>query len=264
MELPLIQERYGKAFAASVAIHGLVLAFFLTMPFLMPKLSPIQIGTGPGGGTGGQSYAIGVADDLGGGSGLIKPATSPQPPALRVEAPAKKETKKEEAASKAVPLPDAAALKNKKKATADTTRASKAIPVTPSNIIPVPDAKGAGGSGGAGGGMGGGSGGGGGVSIGAGSGGIGDSYYARTVEARIGQAWTKPIRQQRIEITYSFTVDDNGRIDNITLEKSSGDEALDLTARRAIVASNPLAAPPPELRGRLLQFTCQFVYPPNE
>jgi len=262
LELPLIQERYGRAFLASVVLHGLLLIFFLMAPFFMPRLPPIQIGTGPGGGAGGESYIVGIADDLGGGAGLIKPATSPQPPALPVEKPAKKDTQKE-ALSKAVPLPDAAA-KNKKKAARESTKASKPVPATTSSMIPVAGAKGAGGSGGTAGGTGGGTGGGNGISIGSGSGGIGDSWYARVVEARIGQAWIKPIgTEQRIEIVYSFMVADDGRIYGIKKEKSSGNDALDRTALRAINAANPLAPPPPELRGRPLQFTCQFVYPPD-
>lgn len=263
LELPLIQERYGRAFLASIAFHVLLVIFFLTAPFFMPRLPPIQIGTGPGGGTGGESYTVGVVDDLGGGAGLIKPATSPQPPALPVEKPAKKDIQKE-ALSKAVPLPDAAAAKNKKKAARESTKASKPVPAATSSMIPVAGAKGAGGSGGTAGGTGGGSGGGNGVSIGSGSGGIGDSWYARVVETRIGQAWIKPIgRQQRVEIIYSFVVAEDGRISEIKLEKSSGNDALDRTALRAINAANPLSPPPPELRGRPLQFTCQFVYPPD-
>ncbi len=265
LELPLIQERYGPAFIASIAIHSGIVAFFLVAPFLMPRLSPIQIGTGPGGGTGGESYTVGVADNLGGGAGLIKPATSLQPPALPVEKPAKKEIKKQETETKAVPLPEPGASKNRKKAVEATAKASKSIPASRSSQIPVPDAKGAGGSGGTSGGSGGGSGGGVGVSIGAGAGGLGDSWYARVVEARIGQAWIKPIGVQgRIEIVYSFLVADDGRIYGTKLEKSSGNDALDLTALRAINSANPLAAPPPELRSRSLQFTCQFVYPPDK
>lgn len=264
LELPLLQERYGRAFLASIAFHALLLVFFLTVPFFMPKLPPIQFGTGPGGGTGGESYTVGVADDLGGGAGLIKPATSPQPPALPVEKPAKKDIQKE-ALSKAVPLPDDTAAKNRKRADLESAKASKAAPAATSNMIPVADAKGAGGSGGTAGGTGGGRGGGNGVLIGSGSGGIGDSWYARVVETRIGQAWIKPIDiQQRIEIVYSFMVADDGRIYEIKKEKSSGNDTLDRTAERAINAANPLSPPPPELRGRGLQFTCQFVYPPDK
>jgi len=249
-----------------MAIHGGIVAFLLVAPFLMPRLSPVQIGTGPGGGTGSETYTVGVADNLGGGSGLIKPATSLQPPAPPVEKPSKKEVKKEETSTKAVSLPEPGASKNNKKKPAEpATKAAKAIPATRSSMIPVPDAKGAGGSGGTSGGSGGGSGGGVGISIGAGAGGLGDSWYATTVESRIGTAWIKPIGVQgRIEIIYSFFVADDGRIYGTKLEKSSGNDALDLTALRAINSANPLAAPPPELRGRSLQFTCQFVYPPDK
>ena len=262
LDLPLIQERYGRSFLISIAIHLLLLAFFVTAPFFMPALSPTRLGTGPGGGSGGESYLVGVADNLGGGEGLIKPATTAQPPALPPEIPAAKENKKAEAA-KAVPMPDTVKPKSSKKAPESTQAKKNAAAASP--VIPVAGAKGAGGSGGASGGSGGGIGGGLGVSIGSGSGGMFDSWYARAVEARIGQAWIKPIdAQQRIEIIYSFTVGSDGRISEIRKEKSSGNEALDLTAYRAIWASNPLAAPPPELRGRPLQFVCQFVYPPDK
>jgi TonB family protein len=265
LDLPLIHERYGRAFLVSIAIHILLLAFFVAAPLFMPDLSPIRIGTGPGGGTGGESYIVGVADNLGGGEGLIKPATTPQPPALPAEKPAKKENKKEETA-KAVPMPDSTKPRSSKKAAEpESSKAAKTAPAPTTAVIPVAGAKGAGGSGGAAGGSGGGVGSGVGVSIGSGSGGMVDSWYARAVEARIGQAWIKPADiQQRIEIVYSFTVGPDGRIEDIKKEKSSGNEALDLTAERAIRASNPLAPPPPELRGRPLQFVCQFVYPPDK
>jgi len=262
LDLPHIQERYGRAFLVSIAIHMLMLAFFVAAPLFMPSLSPLRLGTGPGGGSGGESYVVGVADDLGGGEGLIKPATTPQPPALPPEKPAPKENKKAEAAV-AVPMPDTTKPKSSKQA--PESGKAKAAPAATSPIIPVAGAKGAGGSGGAAGGSGGGVGGGLGVSIGSGSGGMFDSWYARAVETRIGQAWIKPVdAQQRIEIVYSFVVRSDGRIEDIKKEKSSGNEALDLTAYRAIWASNPLAPPPPELRGRPLEFVCQFVYPPDK
>jgi membrane protein involved in colicin uptake len=262
LDLPLIQERYGWAFVVSIAFHCLLVAFFLLAPLFMPELSPIQIGTGPGGGTGGESYSVGVTDDLGGGAGLFKPALTPQPPALPVEKPAQKE----EVISKAIPLPNTVVPKSSKKsAETAATKAAKTIPAPASNVIPVAGAKGAGGSGGAAGGAGGGSGGGTGISIGSGSGGLIDSWYARAVETRVGSNWIKPVGlQQRVEIVYSFLVADDGRIYEIKKEKSSGNDALDLTAERAIRASNPLTQPPPELRGKPLQFMCQFVYPPDK
>ncbi len=265
LDLPLIQERYGRAFVFAIGLHGALLAFFLVAPLLMPEMSPIRIGTGPGGGTGGESYTVGVADDLGGGAGLFKPAMTPQPPALPVEKPAKKEAAKEDLA-KAVPLPDTVKPKVIKKVAEPIAKKGDKPAAPPAKgPIPVAGAKGAGGTGGLAGGSGGGAGGGGGVSIGSGSGGLIDSWYARTVEARISQAWIKPIGiQQRIEIVFSFLVGADGRIYDIKKEKSSGNEALDLTAERAIRSSTPLSPPPPELRGKPLQFVCQFVYPPDK
>jgi TonB family protein len=67
-----------------------------------------------------------------------------------------------------------------------------------------------------------------------------------------------------MEVIYSFFIASNGSIYDIKKEKSSGNEALDFTAERAIRASNPLAAPPPELRGRPIQFVAQFVHPPTQ
>jgi TonB family protein len=68
----------------------------------------------------------------------------------------------------------------------------------------------------------------------------------------------------RVEITYSFYILANGTIAGVKLEKSSGNPEIDRTAERAIKASNPLAPPPPEFRGRPIQFVAQFVYPPTE
>lgn len=259
LDLPLIEERFGKAFFVSLGLHVLLLAFFLAVPYLMPGKTLIQLGTGPGGGSGGESYTVGVADDLGGGAGMFKPATTPQPPVLPVE----REIKKEEP-SKAVALPDTLAAKKKKKTVEGADKAPKEPPPAASSRIPVADAKGQGGAGSAARGSGGGIGTGVGISIGAGSGGVGDSWYARSVETRVGGNWSKPIGiQQRIEIIYNFMVGDDGRIYNIQKVKSSGNDALDLSAERAIRSSDPLTAPPPELRGKLLQFTAQFVYPPD-
>ena len=59
-------------------------------------------------------------------------------------------------------------------------------------------------------------------------------------------------------------VGSDGRIYDIKLEKTSGNETLDLSAYRAILISNRLTPPPPELRGRPLQFMANFVYPPDK
>jgi hypothetical protein len=83
LDLPLIEERYGWSFCIAVALHGILLTLLLVAPFLMPKMSILQMGTGPGGGRAGDSYTVGVTDEPGGGAGLFKPATPPKPPRPR-------------------------------------------------------------------------------------------------------------------------------------------------------------------------------------
>jgi TonB family protein len=234
--------------------------FFIVAPYILPNATPFLIGTGPGGGQGGESYAVGVADESGGGAGMIKPSLIPQPPAL----PADKTIKEE--SSKAIPLPDTIAPKKtrpKSPPKEAISAAKRPKAETDTNAIPTTPRPGAGGTGGLGGGTGGGRGGGNGVSIGAGSGGLGDSWYARVVEARVSSNWIRPGEGVRVEIIYSFYIGGDGSIYNIKKEKSSGNDALDMAAERAIRASNPLAAPPPELRGRPVQFVAQFIYPQN-
>ena len=130
------------------------------------------------------------------------------------------------------------------------------------NIIPTAPEPGSGGAAAAGAGSGGGSGGGSGVSIGGGSGGFGDSYYALGVEKRISDNWMRPPEGLRVRIVYSFYIAANGAIYNVKLETSSGNSQMDLTALRAINASNPLSPPPLEYRGKAIQFVAEFIYPP--
>ena len=257
LEIPLVEERYTRAFFASLGLHVALVLFIWFGPHLFPSISPLQLGTGPGGGIGGDTYAVGVIDDLGGGAGMYKPSVTPQPPALPEEKQIREEKKD------AVALPDTVAPKKKPRKAEDSQAGKKTAPQPETNVIPTEPRPGAGGPGGRSGGSGGGRGGGVGISIGAGSGGEGDSWYARVVESRISNNWIRPGAGVTVEIIYSFFIADNGVIYSITKEKSSGNDALDLSAERAIRASNPLSAPPPEMRGRPIKFVAQFVYPPN-
>jgi TonB family protein len=252
----VIEERYGWPLLGSLGIHLFLILFVLFAPFLLPSATPILLGTGPGGGMGGDSYAVGVADDLGGGIGMTKPSLIPRPPARVDEKPAQKEE------TKAVPLRDLEGTPKKsprEKARAAVEAGKRAAD---SNVIPTAPQPGAGGTGGLAGGSGGGRGGGVGVSIGSGTGGFGDSWYARSVEARISSNWIRPAPGVQVEIIYSFFIGFDGSIYNLKKEKSSGNEALDLAAERAVRASHPLAPPPPEFRSRPIQFVAQFIFPP--
>jgi len=67
----------------------------------------------------------------------------------------------------------------------------------------------------------------------------------------------------RVDMTYSFFIAADGTIYGIELEKSSGNQQMDLIAKSAILASSPLSPPPAEFRGRPMQFIARFVHPRN-
>lgn len=250
LRIPLTEERFGSSLLASVGVHGIALLLALFGGLLLPSRT-IQLGSGAGGGTGGDVSTVGVVDDLSGGAGMVKPSLTPKPPALEEKAP-------EIDNSKAISLPQTIEPKKKPR-----QKQAVANPRPNDNVIPTAPQPGSGGSGGRSGGSGGGFGGGIGVSIGAGSGGFGDSWYAQAVEGRISSNWIRPPEGVRVEMIYSFYINPNGTIRDVRQEKSSGNLEIDRTAERAIRNSNPLTPPPPEFRGRPIQFRAQFVYPPN-
>jgi TonB family protein len=250
--IPLIQERYGFSFLASVGIHAIVVLLILFGGYLLPS-TVIQLGSGPGGGTGGDVSTVGVVDELSGGAGMIKPSLVPKPPALN-EKPVPSDQ------SKAIPLPQTIERKKKKP---DSHEARNTKPIPDSNRIPTAPEPGSGGIGGQSGGSGGGIGGGNGVSIGPGSGGFGDSAYAREVERRISQNWYRPGEGVRVEIVYSFYIRTDGSIAGIKLEKSSGDPLLDMQAEHAIRSLSHPSLPAPHMGDRPIQFFAQFIYPPS-
>jgi len=248
------QENNWPSFLASVGIHAVVVLLILFSRFLLPS-NVVRLGSGAGGGTGGDISTVGIIDDLSGGAGMVKPSLVPKPPVLE-----KKIKPQDE--SKAIPLPKTVELKSATKEIAKNTK-----PIPRSNMIPTAPEPGSGGIGGRSGGSGGGIGGGNGISIGPGSGGFGNSAYARTVEDRIGRNWTHPPEGIQVEIVYSFYILPNGTVTGIKQEKSSGNPSLDMYAERAIrllnSPSNPLPLPPLEYRTRPIQFMAQFIYPPN-
>ena len=103
--------------------------------------------------------------------------------------------------------------------------------------------------------------------VGAGTGQEGlHSWYARQVEQRVGQNWLRSALgtlARPVETVVSFEVRRNGHIHRLRLEQKSGVGAVDLAAQRAIRASSPLPALPPELRNRRVRFVTYFQYPPR-
>jgi TonB family protein len=248
LRIPLIEENYSWATVASIAFHGILILIALFGARLFPQ-KVTQLGSGPGGGTGGDVATVGVVEQLSGGAGMVKPAMLPKPPALEKELPDKVE--------KAIPIPGTLDSKKKQETKKKPEKTSNDL----HNIIPTSSEPGSGGIAGSRSGTGGGIGGGNGVSIGTGSGGFGNSLYARAIERRISENWSKPPEGMRVEMTYSFYIAANGTIYGIKREKPSGNSQIDLTAERAIKSCNPLPAPPAEFRDRAIQFVAQFVYP---
>jgi outer membrane biosynthesis protein TonB len=248
LRIPLIEENYSLSTAASIAIHGILILIAIFGARFLPQ-TVIKLGSGPGGGTGGDLSTVGVVDQLSGGAGMVKPAMLPQPPALE------KEPVKEN--DKAIPIPGTHDSKKKQENKKSVQKANRDL----HNIIPTSPEPGSGGIASGRGGTGGGTGGGNGVSIGMGSGGFGNSWYTRAVEKKIGDNWQKPPAGMHVEMSYSFYIADDGTIYGIKQEKSSGNTQIDLTAFRAINASKPLPAPPAEFRGKAIQFAAQFIYP---
>jgi hypothetical protein len=250
------KEKYGWTFIGAIAVHALAVLVALFSGYLFPK-STITIGTGPGGGQGGESYTVGTVQELSGGAGMTKPAMVPAPPALIKEDPPIPE-------SKAIPLPNTKE-KKKQKPIKETTQAIKER--RESMQIPTEGERGSGGAGGSTG-SGGGLGGGNGISIGEGSGGFGDpllASYARTVEKRISDSWARP-EGRRVEMIYSFYILSDGSITNVRQERSSGNASMDLLAERAIKSLlYPRLTPPPVIAGRnWIRFEARFVYPPRK
>ena len=275
LQIPLIEEKYGRSAMVSLAVHVAALLVLIFGVKLFPQ-TVIQLGSGQGGGFGGADIAtVGVVDQFSGGAGMVKPSMIPQPPAL-VPTPVKEQPKPKQVEDTAIPIPEKIEQskptpKIETKPVSDPKPESKPVakstakpnePAQPiGNAIPVPARPGSGGVAGTG--SGGGSGGGTGISVGTGSGGIGDSWYAQVVERRISERWIRPPEGMRIDMTYSFYINPDGVIYNIKKENSSGNSQIDLTALRAINAANPLSKPPREFQGKAIQFVARFVHPPD-
>lgn len=265
-----VRERgYGKEVLFSLSGHALLLAIFLFAAELFPVPETLLIGSGLGGGQGGDFVTVGLTAELGGGAGLYKPALTPVPEAP--PPPARQAQEPEPAPDEEKVFVEEARSKVKEPAQKPAaSRPAPAAPPVPSSqvgLIPGKPQPGAGGPGAAGSGAGGGFGGGQGVAIGRGSGeGIIDSWYARQVEQRIGSNWLKTSLGQLgrpVETVVSFEIRDNGQIETIRIEERSGIPSVDLAAERAVRASHPLPPLPYELRGRRVRFVAYFKYPPQ-
>ena len=281
LQIPLIEEKNGRAALISLVVHGVVLFLMIFGIRLFPQ-AVVQIGSGQGGSFNDADIAtVGLVDQFSGGAGTTKPSFVPQPPVLIPETTPVKTPKIDESA---IPIPEKVVsskpeiktepkpelkpeIKTEPKSEIKPESAVKKSAVKPKeqpplgNIVPVEKAQP--GSGGVASNSSGDRIGGSGISIGTGSGGIGDSWYAQVVEGRISSGWLRPPADMRVEMIYSFYINTNGIIYDIKQEKSSGNSHIDLTAVRAINSANPLNKPPLEFQGKAIQFVARFVHPPD-
>jgi colicin import membrane protein len=76
--------------------------------------------------------------------------------------------------------------------------------------------------------------------------------YARALDERIRSNWTVPELAQKdarsLIVQVRITIEKDGRVGNVVMEKSSGNTYFDDSVRRAIQKSSPLPTPPEQLR----------------
>ena len=264
------EGHYRRELTVSGISHLALLLFFLSGLSLFPQDEVIVLGSGPGGGQGGDSIPVGLAQELSGGAGMYKPALTPRPeaapppppPPEPEQAAAAETSQPEEVFVRQTPSP-----RPKKKVPPRSTSSDPPKKAPSPGVIPRKPDPGSGGRGGRAGESGGGFGGGSGVSIGTGTGQEGvDSWYVRQVEQRIGRNWlsaslgaiARPVRT-----IMSFEIQRGGEIENIRVDQSSGLRSVDLAAERAVRASHPLPPLPYELRNLRVRFVAYFDYPPR-
>jgi len=256
---------YRKPFLVSAAGHVLFFVFFLFAPDLLPGGEVLVLGTGLGGGQGGDFVTVGLSPELSGGEGMYKPSLTPQPAAVPAPPP---RTEPPAEPKEAVPLAKAAPQKAPEPAPPRRAEPARRTAEPPqAGAIPREPEPGSGGSGGTGSGSGGGFGGGQGVRIGAGTGeGTIESWYVRQVEQRIGQNWLRTslgALANPVHTVVSFEIRADGQIVDIQIDERSGIGSVDLAAERAIRATNPLPPLPFEFRNRRVKFIAHFEYPPR-
>jgi TonB family protein len=255
--------------AYSAALHLALFLLFTVGTGFLPSPEPYRLGLGPGGGQGGDFVSVGLAAEVGGGSGMYKPPITPRPDSAPPPEPPKP-SNATEAEEPAAEVFQEAKKKVTKKAQEVPPQSSKQPPPSEvknrTGLVPREPDPGKGPSAG-GSGSGGGFGGGRGVSIGSGHGeGNIDSWYIRQVERRVGRNWLQASLgklEDSVEATVSFEVQNSGQITNIHFEHRSGIRSVDIAVERAILASNPLPPLPYEFRGRTVRFRAVFEYPPR-
>ena len=88
------------------------------------------------------------------------------------------------------------------------------------------------------------------------------AYYLTILQNRVQNNWNPPYQtttqQEKISTIVGFQVLRNGKIANISVEKSSGRYLYDQAAQRAVYSANPLPPLPDEFNGEFLSVHIEF------
>ncbi len=260
------EEGFRGTLVLSLIGHLLLFLFFFFAVDLGPQGEPLVVGSGAGGGKGGDIVTVGLSAELSGGTGMVKPSVIPRPAAV-LPPPQPQEPERTAPEKEEVFVQEPSAKETvRQTSTSQRTPENSAVAPAPGQIPRQPD-PGSGGPGSQSLGSGGGFGGGQGVTIGQGTGeGAMDSWYVRQVEQRVGLNWLKTSLgrlDHPVQTVISFEIQPDGTIENIQIEQRSGIATVDLAAERAVQACNPLSPLPSEFRHRKVKFVAYFEYPPR-
>ena len=90
---------------------------------------------------------------------------------------------------------------------------------------------------------------------------MGNPYLA-LVQRRISAQWTAPpvdMTGQALQVVVKFRLDKSGRLSDVVVERTSGNEYYDLAARRAVLSANPLPSFPSDMSQLFLDAHFSFV-----
>jgi len=91
-----------------------------------------------------------------------------------------------------------------------------------------------------------------------------DDFYLNLIITKIANNWLNPLRGGRkISTLIYFQIQRDGDVSKIKIEKSSGNNLLDQSAKRAVMASSPLPSIPESYTGDFLGVHFEFQHTGN-
>jgi TonB family protein len=93
---------------------------------------------------------------------------------------------------------------------------------------------------------------------------LGYSYYLNVILTRISDNWLNPYAGDAkvLTATVVFTIERDGMVKEVKIEKKSGDAAYDASCERALLVLDRLPPLPPEFTGPRLKLHLEFEQKP--